>query len=341
MIAPLVKPKFTLPDDWAFEGYSVSEFRKVWMCLEAIAFLHHAARTIAIGRGIGGSMDAASVFTATHQELLRRIGRYSGVPEAALVALVKDLTYGGPGMEQPDPAIQPLIKFNDEQYGIMPQLLMASSSERNLTVLLNRLDRQQKHYNRLTSSKEEFMRERIAESLQSLGIRFRHGKIPGEDGLPDFDLALIKDSERRCLVLELKWFIEPAEVRELLEKSEEIEKGISQLLLLRRALLHQSNSARSFLGIDSTYEVCFAVVSANSIGHYSVQHSDVPVVRESDLVSKLSSTDRLSDVVAWLSERRFLPTEGEDYRVVEQTVTIGQWSLEWPGIQLLVDRERA
>ena len=54
-------------------------------------------------------------------------------------------------------------------------------------------------------------------------------------GLPDVDLAIISDSEKMCLLLELKWFIDPAEAREIIEKSEEIEKGISQVLQLKQA----------------------------------------------------------------------------------------------------------
>ena len=341
IIAPLVSRKFTLPDDWEFEGYSVSDFREAWTRLEAIAYLHNAARLIAVSRGIGGKMHAGSVIAATREELVKRVGRYSGVDETALGCLLEDLTYGGRAIRQPDPAIQPLIKLNNEQYGIMPWLLMASSSERNLTVLLNRLPAQRKRYLKLASSKEEFMRERIKESLQSLGIRFFQGNIPGEDGLPDIDLAVIGDSERVCLILELKWFINPAEVRELDEKAEEVRKGISQLVLLRRAIAQHDTSARRVLGIDSTYKVSFAVVSANSIGHHTVQHSEVPVVRESHLTSKLRSTKRLSDVSTWLSMRSFLPTEGADYRVVERTATIGQWSLDWYGIERLFDREPA
>ena len=134
-IAPLVQAKFTLPDDWEFEEYSMGEFRKAWTCLEAIAFLHHAARLIAATRGSGGTMHAGSVWTPTHEELLKRIGRYSGVPEGALAALLGDLTYGARGVRRPDPAIQPLIGLNNVQYGIMASLVMASSSERNLSLI--------------------------------------------------------------------------------------------------------------------------------------------------------------------------------------------------------------
>lgn len=340
-IAPLVQRKFTLPDDWEFEGYSMGEFRKAWTCLEAIAYLHHAARLIAARRGTGGVMHAGSVFAPRHEELLKRIERYSGVPERALASLVGDLTYGARGVRRPDPAIQSLIRLNNVQYGIMPSLVMASSSERNLTVLLNRLPAQRDHYLRLVSRKEDLMRQRIKQSLQSCSIRFFQGNIPDAEDLPDIDLALISDSERLCLVLELKWFIEPAEVRELVEKSEEIRKGISQLLLLRRATVQNETPALRVLEIDATYELCFAVVSANSIGIHTVQHHEVPVVRESDLVRKVLSTDRLRDVSAWLSTRSFLPREGAHYEVVEETHTIGQWSLQWYGFRLLVGDDPA
>ena len=80
------------------------------------------------------------IYVPTCNELLRRVVRYSGVLDEKVLSILDDLTYGNRGIEHPDPALQPLIKLNSNQYAIMPSLWMSLSPERNLTVLLNKLD---------------------------------------------------------------------------------------------------------------------------------------------------------------------------------------------------------
>lgn len=222
---------------------------------------------------------------------------------------------------------------------IMPSLFISSSAERNFTILLNRLPSERAIYSRLVSEKEDLMRERIKEQIRLPHKRFFQGKIPARQDLPDIDLAIISDVENVCIFLELKWFIEPAEVREVIEKSEEIQRGISQLLLLSQAISDDSDSIFNVLAIDSTYQLFFAVVSANSIGLARIQNPRIPVIRESHLVWKINSTLSLREVIGWLSNRSFLPIEGLHYEVVEVTTTIGHWSIEWYGIKPLIGEE--
>lgn len=108
---------FTLPDDWQFSNYSMGEFRRVFMVLIAIAYIHFIARLMAASQGCMGLGYSYSLFVLTYDELLRRIVRYSRVPETVVSHLLDDLTYGSGGISRPDPAIQPLIKLNDNQYG--------------------------------------------------------------------------------------------------------------------------------------------------------------------------------------------------------------------------------
>jgi hypothetical protein len=157
------------------------------------------------------------------------------------------------------------------------------------------------------------------------------GRVAGRSDLLDIDLALIDDSEKICVLIELKWFLDPAEAKEVVEKSEEIAKGISQMLLLKQAIHEGYSPIFECLGVDSSYSVNLTLVSVNWIGHASVQNPEVAVVREDHLIEKLSVTRRLSEVSFWLSERKYLPEEGKHYEIINMTPRVSNWEMSWYG----------
>ena len=238
------------------------------------------------------------------------------------------------GIKNPDPILQPLIRLKQNIYAIMPSLWRFSAAERNLTVLLNRLPSERAIYSCLVSEKETLMRQNIMSCLSTMALRYVHNTV---EGLPDIDLGLIDDSEKACLLLELKWFIEPAEVREAIEKSQEIEKGIYQLIQLRKAFSKNNRALLEKLKIDTSYELLGVVVSANSIGHAEVQSTDVPVIRKDHLVAKLENTLSLKAVIDWLKKRKYLPIEGEHYEVHRITTKVGNYGLEFYEIKPLIN----
>ena len=124
--------------------------------------------------------------------------------------------------------------------------------------------------------------------------------------LQDIDLAIVKESEKVCLLLELKWFIAPAEFREVIHKSEEIEKGISQVLKIKQAFAGNHKPLLEKLNIDSSYRLEGIVVSRNWIGDADVQNSEVPVIPADHLIAKLKGTESLLSTMEWLKNREYL-----------------------------------
>ena len=76
------------------------------------------------------------------------------------------------------------------------------------------------------------MRQHFTDDLSDKDFRFVNGNV---SNLPDVDLAIVNHSEKVCLLLELKWFIAPAEFGEVVEKSKAIKKGIRQSLKFKQA----------------------------------------------------------------------------------------------------------
>ena len=337
IIRPIYDNIFSLPSKWSFSRYTLGDFREVFEVISAIAYIHSRARHVAIEIGCNGLGYLDSIYLPNHGELLRRVVRYSRVSAAKVRSIFDDLTYGG-NIKHPDPALQPLIKLNSEHYAIMPQLWLSLSPERNLTVLLNRFQDEQRIYLELINQKEVLMRQRIITDLSSKNFEHVYGKVPKlpDIDLGDIDLAIINHSEKTCLLLELKWFIEPAEAREILDRSKEIKKGICQILKLKQAFAENYKPLLEKLNIDSSYRLEGVVVSENWIGYTEVQSPKVPVIRANHLIAKLKATDSLQSTMEWLKDRRYLPKEGEHFKIHRFTSRIGKWSLKWYGITPLI-----
>ena len=202
---------FELPSRWEFNRYSLGDFRKVFEAICAIAHIHFYARKMAANQGCGSMGYIDSICVPTCNELVRRVVRYSGLSKVKVRSIFDDLTYGNGGVTHPDPALQPLIKLNSEHYAIVPSLWMCSAAERNLTALLNKLPSEKKIYRKLVSEKENLMKESFTTALSDKDFRFVSENVKN---LSDVDLAIVNDSEKACLLLELKWFIAPTVARE-------------------------------------------------------------------------------------------------------------------------------
>ena len=325
---------FSLPPEWQFSRYSLEDFRRVFEAILAMASIHFRAWGIAIENGCDNMGYLDSIYVPTCSELLRRVVRYSGVSDEKVLSIFDDLTYGNRGILHPDPALQPLIKLNSKHYAIMPSLWMSLSPERNLTVILNRIPSERKIYAKLVEEKEGLMRQHFTDNLSDKGFRFVNGDVPD---LPDVDLAIIRDSEKVCLLLELKWFIGPAEFREVIEKSKEIKKGVCQSLKFKQAFTDNHEPLLTKLGIDTDYKLETIVVSQNWIGDADVQNPEVPIIRADHLISKLKATESFRSTIEWLETRKYLPKEGKDFEVRGITSTIGKWNLKWSTTRPLIE----
>jgi hypothetical protein len=326
---PMISGRFTLPGEWALPGFTIGEFARVAEALWVLAFIHFQARLVAALRGCHAMGYCRALILMERTELVQRLRRYSGVAEKVVTAIIQNLTYGARGQEKPDPALQPIIPLSPSVVAISPNLVMVSSMERNLTALLNRLPEERRIYSAPSRERETRLRSRLTADISSLPLRFWHGRVPEWGAAADVDLAIISDSEQRCLLLELKSFISPAEPREVIDRSKEIQRGIEQIRARKTRALSARAPLDLKLGTNAAYQLSWAVVSQNSVGAAHVQSADVPVLNARHLAAKLVRCGRLSTCCDWLDSREYLPVEGVHYRIVEASETIAGWTLNW------------
>lgn len=205
---------------------------------------------------------------------------------------------------------------------------MHVQAERNLCVLLNQVPEDRKIYSHLVDQKENQARSEVIDSLADLGFDFRYGQV----GDTDVDLAIIDRVAKVCLCVEIKWFIEPAEVREILARSEELRKGVAQARKIAQMFSSDDTKLMALLQIDRSYDFQVMVGSVNFIGGHRVQDTDVPITKLWHLASNIRSLGALDQVVAWLRTRSYLPRKDRDYKVNEVTIQSGGWRSRWYGI---------
>jgi hypothetical protein len=301
-----------------------------------MAIIHYVARVTAARRGCIGLGYNDCVRVIDKSELGNRLRRYTGLDASVIREITRALTYAECGIRQPDPALQPLIPLGSESLAICPALFMGINAERNFLVLINRLPDEKEAYSRLSTERESLLRERIVAQLIDLPLRCWTGSMPGRSDLPDLDLAIVDDASHRVLILELKAFMQPAEAREVLEKSQEIKRGIGQVRKLREAFQANPEMIFSALKIGSEYRLCYAVATENFIGTPTVQDSSVPVVHAFHIADRLRAGITLPAICDWLESREYLPVEGTHYEVKDVEGTVGKWKIKWYGIKPLI-----
>lgn len=320
--------RYSLPSSWQFSNFTLSQYRKVFACLQSMAYAWFVARELAVTNEVPNLAFASSVWTPRKGLLVSIIGRHTGIGKAVIAKILQYLTFGEIGIRNPDIALQPIIDLGNGQYAISPFVLTNIHAERNLCVLLNQIPVERKCYSMLVDQKEKEVRSEIIASLSGISLDFRHGKIANTD----IDLAIIDRKAKVCLCIEIKWFIEPAEIREVLARSEELNKGVTQAQTI--ALAFSQNDARlmDILNIDQSYDFLSMVGSVNSIGHHRNQHPDVPITKLWHLISELRRLGKLSEALSWLRNRSYLPRKNLDYKVSEFSIQSGKWRSRWYGL---------
>ncbi|WP_436717440.1 hypothetical protein U8335_11305 [Roseiconus lacunae] len=336
-MAPVTHHRAKLPRAWRFPAFTLGQFHDVSSCIRSIAMIHQMARTAAAHKGCVGLGIRDSVLIEGRDDLTRRLCRYTGIEHDSVSAIVEVLTYGSSGLRSLDPALQPLLPLSNSKLAISPALWISLDVERNFCVLANRIPTARDAYSGLSEDRSKLLEQTIRNRLVASSFRFWTGSIPGHPNLPDVDLAIIDTASRVCLVLELKSFIQPAEPREIIDRSSEIAKGVSQIEKLRNYASSNSEEFARLVDIDSDYRISFAVASHNSIGSAIVQDAKIPVIRASHLIDSLSARG-LEGTCDWLESREYLPIEGKHFETVPTYHEVAGKKLTWYGIRPLVER---
>ncbi|WP_076861311.1 hypothetical protein [Bradyrhizobium mercantei] len=316
----------TLPDDWRFLNFSLKEYRAAMTTLQCMMHGWYLVRTMVANGGMKGLGYPSSVWLLEKDDLANQLADYTRVPRHSIDAILDLVTFGSNGILNPDIATQPLVGLGRGQVALAPFVFLNLNVERNLCTLLNQIKEERDHYSSLVDMKEDALIGEIRQFLADTEFEVIAGKLQSTD----LDCAIIDRTNRCCLCLELKWFIEPAEIREIGDRTKDLKKGVTQAKALNDLFKRDDQRLRELLGIDPTYDFLSAVGSVNWIGMADVQAPSVPIVKVWHLMGELKEKG-LAAIMSWLRQRDYLPKPGTDFNVV--------WSADWYGI-MAPDPER-
>jgi len=326
---------YSLPESWEFSSFTLSQFKSVYIATNSLIWAWFIARIAAISdKNIQNYGYCSSVWVVQKEELVNRIVKYSKQTKEIVIKIYDMITFGNAGIKNPDVAIQPLLDLHNGCYALSPFVWLNTDSERNLCVLLNQIEAEKKIYSKLVDEKESTMRNEIKDiiTINSLPFECKHGEINGTD----VDLAIIDRKNKACITLELKWFIEPAEIREIINRTKELKKGVCQAKRIKEAYEKGDNHLiKSVLAIESDYNFLAIVGSHNWIGFSDIQDSDVAIIKVGDFMSRLETSKNLKETISWLNDRHYLPKRGDNFEVKDIDIKVGKWKSKWYGIKPL------
>lgn len=271
----------------------------------------------------------SAVWVVDRSELIARLSKYTSVNEDIVEKVLGYLTFGAHNIRDPDIALQPLVELKKGCFALSPLLWINSNAERNFCTLLNKIPELRQSYLELTLEKEWVLQQEIIEALRTHPYDIKFGKLSNTN----LDIAIIDHEKKACACIELKWFIEPAEIREVIDRSAELKKGVHQAKKLKHHFERMDPALMSLLEIDENYRLVSFVGSRNWIGYHDVQDGSIPIIKIWHFIKSLKEFSDLSKTLDWLEERLYLPLCGKDYEVVLLDIEFGCWKSKWYGMK--------
>jgi hypothetical protein len=324
-----VKGQWQLDPSWDFGGYTLAQFRKLWVALVATCWIHHWM-CLCSGQP-GGALDSV-VRVRKRDRWEEELADRTGLDRAIVSTILNDLVYEPalyePARKNPDVTCQPFFPLWGERLALSNQLVLHSNAERNLWDLLS-IKREALHA-RLRNEKERLWMGELRSFLESRGLRvvgplrFCYG---GEDS--DLDMLVVDERDSFAVGLELKWLTHPDRIKDIQYVDAELERGIEQARLALRWLDSRPDRLRRSLAsaprrIDQL-EFRTAVLSKNTVGSAWVDRSGVPILNERLTRWVLGDPHNRTLRALWYvgEERRYMPKRGRHFVDCDLSVDFG------------------
>lgn len=302
--------KSPLLEGWAFPWSTADEARRYFAALHAICIYHflsiHFAAVRAKLLGLGIQQLCLQI---AYSDLTARIQLLTRLPQAVIEAITDVITIGFK-TESPDPALQPLVPLANNEVMIPCLLVISSNWQRNLLSLHARLFSES--FDKASSIFEKRMIGKQAEAIPPWYKVLRNYNLLKEE----IDILVIDPENKSILVAELRWMLQPGDVREVLNRKNALLKKVVQAARKRDRLVESLPAALIQLGYGNTicdWTVNSIVVVDGYAGTKSQEPTDIPIVPTAVFTQALSSAPSLERAHAFLCSPLWLPRDGEDF----------------------------
>ena len=308
--------RWELGSDWDLGGYNFSEFRRFWVTLLTLCWIHH---NVCFFSGVkGGALTSVVRMMSRHgweSEIVRRSSLEPSTVRAILDDLIYDSRLYEAGNKQAEVTCQPFFCLRAELLAVSNQLVMLSNAERNLWDLIS-IKRPEIH-SRLRNLKEALWLEEIVPKLKAYGLKsFGPMKLVHNGKHSDLDLLVLDAENRFGLGMQLKWLNHPDRIRDVKYADKELDKGLDQAELALEWLNSRPNQLLNSTGLSlkelEAFEFQSIVLSKNTLGSTSTRREGIPVLTERILHWILGDPHQSSLKTLWQvgEAKRYMPLRG-------------------------------
>lgn len=312
---------FRHPDAFQLNGYSLAEFKSVYVGLLILCAIHEyiCYPWDKPGQPIP---ESSLVMVKRRSEWVNELANVSGVASATCDSILTDLTLRPEKRSFTSLCITPFVPLDSRNVtlAIAPQFPLTSAVDENAL-------RQFSYtypalFSAQNTQKEESMRALLRSANPGYSIDF---SIPLPDGSTEIDALIVDEATSTVVISELKWLRKPYKPYERIERERDLEKGVKQLELIRaygrrypRFLLDQRKLPRSL----TEYGQVHHILLVRDYWHWVEPDDGIAVLDFDEFVPRLGESRSLHDLMIAILRYDWLPIEGQHFHVDYTTTSV-------------------
>lgn len=325
-----VRPSWA-PPNWVFPWSSMPEAQRYFAALQTISAynlisIHFGGERNSL-EGCGIDQICLGVDAC---KLNSDIERISGLRADVVAATTRALTLGS-GTETPDPALQPLVPIGCNRFAVPGTVVLSSNWLRNMLALHARVD--EESFNRGSSVFEHSMIPTLTARLPLRFPCYTSVYVPTFYEAEEVDLILIDEQAGSILFGELRWMLQPGDVREVLNRKKAIKDKVSQARRKVAGARAALPKVLKKLGLPpGSWKINGVVIIEGFGGSPSDDPKVIPVIPHDVFVEIVARCPNLEHAHAAMCTSLWLPRDGIDFRSTWERVTICGIPFNRPGL---------
>jgi hypothetical protein len=299
-------------DDFQLNGYSLREFKELYVALLILCAIHEyiCYPFDSFGHPIPTS---SLVMVKSRRTWTNELSEISKLDKALCEKILGDLTLNPSTQKAASMCIHPFVPLDDLTLAVAPQFPLASAVDDNILRMFSYTF--DALFSAQNTEKERTMIERLRPAVSRFGFE---PSVDLPDGTTEIDVILVDEASSTLLLAELKWSRKPNRTLERIDREKDIEKGVEQLKLIRSFsrkhpdFLQQRKKLPQSI---SDYANVHYLLASWDYWHWIEPDDGIAIVDFTALLAALNKGDDLHATIEKLLEYDWLPVEGRDFKV--------------------------
>ena len=319
----------TLPDSWVFDVFSLEEYKRIWVLIAALCYMHFWA-----AQRISDPMERLNnaLLLLPKESITAFLSQQSGVSEETTKRIIEYITFDYKKTNV-DIMYQPIVETTNQRVIITPALIMGSRPERNLLAVVS--SNKDTEYSKEVNDLENLMISELEDYISgSNDVKtVKNKKLGG--ALPDVDFCILDRMTNSALIAELKWFAAADSTREVFAKEDEITHGCEQVeQIMSYAMNNRKEFFKRLFGIEDggDIDIFCCVVAKHNI---RTQNNHVPVI-DLKTIGELFSSRSINNVFHIIRNHEYEKPIPSNAKIGFREISYGEYVFRIPAIEIEV-----